>query len=467
MYRAIFLALIILLSANSLALAAKRIALVVGNNDYVSNAKLENPVNDALLVSESLRKIGFDVITVTNGTHRQMLDAVSDFGRSSTGSDISLFFYAGHGLEVAGRNWILPVNANIEVSSDLPATAVKVDDVLETMELSGARVRMVILDACRNNPLSRSLTRSAGRGLAKIDASAAGTMIVFAAAPGQVALDGTGRNSPFSLALASHITRDGLEVRQMLGRVRQEVMAATDDKQVPWVNEAIVGDFYFTGGAPDLGESKAGNAGSGTGSSADLSVELAFWDSVKDSRNKDLISLYLEKYPNGSFVELAKAIIASLESSDSGISRSNSAGTEADRLASVDQMERDARQFVQRFNQVMSGPADIALSQLDRFYLQSVRFYGKLFSLNDIVADKRKLMTRWPQRDYQVPDSEVSVLCDRASQTCDVQTTVYWSVYNQSRNQHANGVQRTYLELDFSEGVPKVAFEDGENVTNK
>ena len=123
---------------------------------------------------------------------------------------------------------------------------IKIGSFLETMELSEAQVKILILDACRNNPLPRSITRSVGRGLSRIDASAAGTMIIFAAAPGEVALDGVGQNSPFSIALAKHMIVPDIEIRRMMGRVRQDVLTATNNQQVPWVNEAIVGDLFLT-----------------------------------------------------------------------------------------------------------------------------------------------------------------------------------------------------------------------------
>lgn len=467
MKRAIFVTIFwVFCSVPLAAAAAERVALVVGNNAYESSPKLANPANDAVLISASLREVGFEVITAIDTTHRQLLNAISEFGRKSQNAEVSLFFYAGHGLEVAGRNWILPINANVETASDLPSTAIKINDVLETMDLSGARIRLIILDACRNNPLSRSLTRSSGRGLAKIDASAAGTMIVFAAAPGEVAVDGAGKNSPFTAALASHITREGLEVRQMLGRVRQDVMAATDDRQVPWVNEAIVGDLFMAGASEPADRSQQDDQPTtNPNRSSDISVELAFWDSVKDSGNAQLIELYLEKYPDGAFAGIAAVILASLDQDNPGVSRGDEPQEPDGRQAALDLMEQDARSFVQRINRTLSGPADAAIDQIGSLYARNVRFHGKLFSLNDILSDKRNLMKRWPQRNYSAPESEVNVSCDQVRQKCEVQSNVYWEVYSPARRQRANGVQRTYLELDFSTGIPKVVYESAENIT--
>lgn len=455
------------------AIAAKRVALVVGNGAYENTQRLENPANDAALLTHSLLKLGFEVVPVSNGSHRDMLDAMSEFGRKAEEADVALFFFAGHGLEVAGRNWILPIDADIESSSDLPASAVKVDDVLEVMELSQARIRLVILDACRNNPLPRSLARSTGRGLAKIDASAAGTMVVFAAAPGEVALDGSGANSPFSASLANHITERGLEVRQMIGRVRQDVMAATNAKQVPWVNEAIAGDFYLAGLGAEGSSAVTPQATAAPGVVVDqhLSVELKFWDSVKDSRSKQMLQLYLDKYPDGAFHELAEAMIAGLEDEVSAPraapkSETVSPQNSQDRLAALQSdMENRSRNFVADFNAAFSSDLDYALSFARSAYSRSVDFYGKRFSLQEVLRDKERLIKRWPQRSYRSPDNEVSAYCNPATRRCNVEAIVYWNVYSPKRNQRANGAQRTTFVLDFSSGQPFIVQELGENVT--
>ncbi|MFZ1813718.1 MAG: caspase family protein [Rhizobiaceae bacterium] len=456
---------VLLLSGGS-AFADKRVALVIGNGAYVHSPQLLNPASDAALVSSSLRQLGFEVVQITDGTHRALLDGMSEFGKQAQGADTALFYYAGHGLEVAGRNWILPIDANIEASADLPSSAVKVDDVLELMELSDARIRLVVLDACRNNPLPRSLTRSSNRGLAKIDASAAGTMVVFSAAPGEVALDGSGANSPFSEALASRITQPGLEIRQMMGRVRQDVLAATNDKQVPWVNEAIAGDFYLAGkdgSSSDTSSPPAAQPPASNGLTGELSVELAFWDSVKDSRNKDLINLYLQKYPQGSFTDLANALIASLDNVNS-VPRSTPQAPQVPQVDRSAQMEQAAREFVRYWNGVFSGPADNAVSQVYSLYASNVDFYGKRFSSGQIASDKQKLVSRWPERYYDSPEGEMNIYCNPAAGTCDVTTLQYWTVSSTQRNQSRSGVSRTNLRIDFNTGSPVVVFESGEAI---
>lgn len=228
-------------------LAAGKAALVIGNGAYQAMPALRNPANDANLISAKLVELGFDVVRIIDGNRQDFWDGLKQFGRKAQGADVALVFYAGHGVQVNGRNWLLPVDAEIEASTDLPAQALKANDLLEIMEASGAKLKLVFLDACRNNPLPRSLSRGAANGLARLEANAAGMMIAFATSPGDVALDGSGNNSPFTEALARLIDTPDLEVRHLMGKVRESVYVSTGERQLPWLNEALIGEFYFGG----------------------------------------------------------------------------------------------------------------------------------------------------------------------------------------------------------------------------
>ncbi|WP_298817297.1 caspase family protein [uncultured Roseibium sp.] len=228
-------------------LAAGKTALVIGNGAYQAMPSLRNPANDANLISNKLSALGFDVVRIIDGSRQDFWHGLKLFGRKSQGADVALVFYAGHGVQVNGRNWLLPVDAEIEASTDLPAQALKANDLLEIMEASGAKLKLVFLDACRNNPLPRSLSRGADNGLARLEANAAGMMIAFATSPGDVALDGSGNNSPFTEALARLIDTPDLEVRHLMGKVRESVYVSTGERQLPWLNEALIGEFYFGG----------------------------------------------------------------------------------------------------------------------------------------------------------------------------------------------------------------------------
>ncbi|POF30566.1 NADase-type glycan-binding domain-containing protein [Roseibium marinum] len=269
----------LLFSLPSAAIAAGKVALVIGNGAYRSMPALANPSNDANLIAGKLTGLGFDVVRIIDGDRRDFHDGLTRFGRRAQGADVALVFYAGHGVQVNGRNWLLPVDADILASTDLPGQAVKADDLLEIMDVSGARLKLVFLDACRNNPLPRSLSRGTTNGLARLEANAAGMMIAFATSPGDVALDGSGSNSPFTEALARLIGTPDLEVRHLMGRVRESVYSSTGERQLPWLNEALIGEFYFGGKSQDGPQSVAvytpANTPGDTGSESKRTESLA------------------------------------------------------------------------------------------------------------------------------------------------------------------------------------------------
>jgi tetratricopeptide (TPR) repeat protein len=228
----------------------RRVALVIGNGKYQFAAPLANPPNDAADIAKALRKLGFDVVEGRDLDRSGMDNAIRQFGRKLDGAEIALFFYAGHGLQVNGKNYLVPVDAKLERPGDLALDAVDIGNVLAQMEAE-KRVNLIFLDACRDNPLARSLARSLGtrssavaQGLASIQ-SAIGTMIAYATQPDNVALDGEGRNSPFTAALLKHIVTPGLEIGTLMKRVRADVIATTREKQVPWDHSSLVGDVIL------------------------------------------------------------------------------------------------------------------------------------------------------------------------------------------------------------------------------
>ncbi|MGI9419074.1 MAG: caspase family protein [Geminicoccaceae bacterium] len=230
----------------------RRVALVIGNGGYSNIPALPNPAKDARLIAEKLRAVGFDVEMAVDGDWSQLQQSVRSFGRRARGADAALFFYAGHGIQSKGENFLLPVDAKVGEVADLRYEALPLSLVTEELDEADAKISMVVLDACRDNPLTRSL-RGSGRtrstdvtqGLATVQ-SASGMLIAYATAPGDVAYDGDGtENSPFTRAFADWIEKPGLEVALMFRRVREQVYETTGGKQRPWVEEAILGDFYF------------------------------------------------------------------------------------------------------------------------------------------------------------------------------------------------------------------------------
>lgn len=232
------------------AAAQERVALVIGNGAYRAATPLPNPPNDAADVAAALRKLGFTVIEGRDLDKPALEDKIRAFGRALDRASVALFFYAGHGLQVAGKNYLVPIDAKLERPGDLALDAITVDDVLAQME-SERRVNLVFLDACRDNPLARTLARSlgtrsssVGSGLAAIQ-SAVGTMIVYATQPKNVALDGDGRNSPFTAALLKHLPTPGLEIGTLMKRVRADVYEATRQRQLPWDHSSLIGDVVL------------------------------------------------------------------------------------------------------------------------------------------------------------------------------------------------------------------------------
>jgi tetratricopeptide (TPR) repeat protein len=239
-------------TANTAAVTApgRRVALVIGQSDYRYAPKLDNPTNDAADISTLLRKLNFEVVESKNLDRRGFDDAIREFGRKLDRADIALFFYAGHGLQVGGKNYLVPVDAKLERLGDLALDAVELNTVMAQMEAE-KRVNLVFLDACRDNPLARSLARSLGtrsvaigQGLASIQ-GAVGTLIAYSTQPDNVALDGEGRNSPFTMALLRHLATPGMEIGAVMRRVRADVIAATRDKQIPWDSSSLVGDVLL------------------------------------------------------------------------------------------------------------------------------------------------------------------------------------------------------------------------------
>ena len=261
MTRAIRLVTLALLSvaatmlAASPALCAQKAALVIGNGAYRSVTPLINPANDASDMAASLGHIGYAVTLVKDGDLQAMNDGLRAFLRDADHADSVVVFYSGHGVQVKGHNYLIPVSARIADELDLDTQAISLDKLLDLVDGAAPKVKIVILDSCRDNPLTRTLVRGAGtRGLARIDldaASAKGTLIAFSTAPGSVAQDGTGRNSPFTQALLAHMETPGLDIRQMFGQVRADVDRQTQGGQTPWVNEAIIGSFAMAGTVTD------------------------------------------------------------------------------------------------------------------------------------------------------------------------------------------------------------------------
>ena len=287
----------------------KRIALVIGNSTYSTAPALKNPANDARDMAAALKALGFEVSSGVNLSQREMKRLIREFGQRLKGGGHGLFYFAGHGVQARGHNYMIPVDADIQSEADVEDSGVDVNLVLSYMDDAQNHLNIVILDACRNNPFARSF-RSASDGLAQVDAPT-GTLIAYATAPGRVAADGVGENGLYTSELLKAMRLPGLTATEMFMQVRREVMARTGNKQVPWEASSLTGSFYFTprgASSPAVAEvSRPVNVEPAARRTADAATfELSYWETIKSSSEpQDFIS-YLEKYPKGQFVELAK-----------------------------------------------------------------------------------------------------------------------------------------------------------------
>ena len=285
-----------LVAAANLAFAAvgDRVALVIGNGRYAS-APLANSVNDSRAMAQSLREMGFTVIEREDITSKQIPATLREFRTSLTPGSVALFFYAGHGLQIKGTNYLPAVDAEINSEDDVPMQSIDLNRVLDILGESKTRLNLLFLDACRNNPYARSM-RSGVAGLAKVDAPS-GTLISFATRPGSTASDGSGGHGVYTEQLLGQMREPNVPVEQVLKRVGASVKRATRGAQEPWMEGSIEGDFYFRGG---------GAAAVAAGPVDPLAFELAYWDSVKSSTNARDYQAYLDKYPQGQFAGLAR-----------------------------------------------------------------------------------------------------------------------------------------------------------------
>ena len=308
--------------AQAAARAERRVALVIGNSAYAHTAPLPNPRNDAEALAGVLDGLGFEVVEgldLDRASTTRLLRAYAD---RLKGASVALFFYAGHGLQVDGINYLVPVDARLEEENDLPFEAIELSLVLRLMQRQ-VPMSLVFMDACRDNPLAQNLSRSmgksrsvaVGKGLARVS-SGVGMLVAYATQPGAVAADGTGRHSPFTGALLKHIAAPGLEVRQVLSRVRARVLRETGGRQVPWDNSSLTGDFYFAAQQPAAQQPAAKQPAAGQASAPaavdPALLDLTFWNSVEDSRDPADFQAYLQEFPGGRFARLARNRIRAL-----------------------------------------------------------------------------------------------------------------------------------------------------------
>jgi predicted DsbA family dithiol-disulfide isomerase len=292
--------------ANQPALAGKRVALVIGNSSYQSVAALANPVNDAAAVADMFKSAAFDVVVSRRDLKSQdMRRALREFTDSARGADIAVIYFAGHGLEVDGSNYVVPVDAVLERDADVDDEAVSLNRMLLAAE-PASKLRLVILDACRDNPFAKRMkrtlaSRAVSRGLVGVEANRPNTFIAFAAREGSTAADGDGEHSPFTTALLKHLTRPGLDIRKAFGYVRDDVMSATGNQQEPYTTNSLGGNDVALVAAPESPPSLPAPV---PNSNADIRRDYELAERVG---TMEVWNSFIEAHPSGFYADLAKA----------------------------------------------------------------------------------------------------------------------------------------------------------------
>ncbi|MCX7561220.1 caspase family protein [Sulfitobacter sp. F26204] len=341
----------------------RRVALVIGNSAYEQITSLDNPGNDATDMSVALEGLGFDVFYGLDVTEEEMTGLADKFARAIETADVALFYYAGHGFQVAGQNFLVPVDARIATPADVNDQTIRLNDILEQMEQAPG-IKFVFLDACRNDPFEGAVN-SVSEGLARIG-NARDFMISFATQPDNVAYDGTGRNSFFTTALLSHIYTPGLDISDLMISVRKDVLAATGGRQIPWENSSLTRQFRFDP-RPDTG-----------------SAETLLWQVAVNAGDPQLMELYAERYPQGTHVA---EVLAFLDPSLAGSNLSRDYSPQ----------ERDAQE--ERLWQLARRSRMRPL----------VEFYMKKYPKGVYIADASRLIATLPAED----DARAGQLCER------------------------------------------------------
>ncbi|MCA0343591.1 MAG: caspase family protein, partial [Proteobacteria bacterium] len=315
------------------ALAARKAALLIGNATYAAPAtELKNPPNDITAMKATLETAGFEVTVLENAGRAAMSQALAGFEEKVAGADIGLIYYSGHGIEVSGDNFLIPVDAKLASDRDVKYETILLDDLLHA--LAGAtKLKLVLLDACRDNPFLTSMKRPSTRGiptrgLARVDSAESNMLIGYATAPGDVALDGDGAMSPYAAALSRHLVTPGLEIEAALRAVAKDVFEATDGRQRPFKTGSLFETVV-------LGEGRASDAaGSAIGQGDPCRDASAHWAEIRESKDKAMFEDHLRLFPACAFTNIARQRMAALAPA---VSRQETSGeTECDRLAAAE-----------------------------------------------------------------------------------------------------------------------------------
>ncbi|CAH1660397.1 SUMF1/EgtB/PvdO family nonheme iron enzyme [Hyphomicrobiales bacterium] len=280
----------------------RRVALVIGNSSYTAVTKLPNAERDAEAIANTLVAMGFTVVRGLNLTKQEMVQRLEAFRQQAATAEVALFYYAGHGIQIDQKNWMVSVNVRAGQRAEVLREAISLEDVVAAM--STASTKLIILDACRDNPFAGKLQKGTSAeeiepGLARPNIVDRGVLVAYATSPGSVAFDGPAgtAHSPFTQALLTHLTTKGLEIRQMFTKVRQSVVEQTSSQQTPWENSSLLKDIYLAGRAPLTKVDE---------------IELSYWRSIEAGRDPQKLIEFLDRFPRGTFAPMAERALEQL-----------------------------------------------------------------------------------------------------------------------------------------------------------
>jgi len=347
--RAVLASVFVLLLSAGMARAQpaeSRVALVLGNAAYKHADALRNPENDARAMAGALRQTGFDVILKVNATRREMTEAMREFASKVTPGGVALFYYAGHGVQVRGANYLLPVDASLADEDELKYEAIDVNDILGRLDEARVRLSLVILDACRDNPFPRKF-RSASRGLAQVDAPR-GTLIAYATAPGETAADGDGQNGLYTEELLKALTIPSLKIEEVFKRTIDGVAQRSGNKQTPWVSSSFRGEFFFIAPVAVVMPPSGAVPGGDAAPLSQQQVEHAAWGAIANSTSPAAFELFLKRFPDGTYADFARHRLEELNKQAQGAQPTPQAISEEQRKAAEQAEQQLALNEAQR-----------------------------------------------------------------------------------------------------------------------
>jgi hypothetical protein len=443
------------------AAAERRVALIIGNSGYQNTSILPNPRNDAQDLAAALRRLRFDVTIGLDLDKRGMERSIREFTSQLGDADVALFFYAGHAVQVGDQNHLMPIDARLASEVDADFETIPLRLVLQHMERDREKkASLVFLDACRDNPLAKNLARgmgtrssSVGQGLAQVKGGV-GTLIGFSTQPGNVARDGTGRNSPYAAALLKQMEGTQGDINAVLINVRNQVLQTTGGQQVPWEHSSLTKQFHFRQpvSAPPVADQPAS-----VFPRPEANEEAMAWATTKDTTSMPVLDAYLRRYPSGIYADMARARLEELkqmkEVRDRQTREKTAIAAPTARTAPAATPESLGRsEAVKRISAWIEH--DFLNDKVT--YAEIVDWYDQgTISREEVLKDRAKYQERWPERKYTITPGSVQISPSGPNRYVATFENAY-VVRSAPRKAHASGKSRIMVDVEITDGKPRV-----------